>query len=749
MSKELDKLIEQMLSERINIRFTDFEDINGTEYPSAQDLEDKLNLPTSPDDVAVSNIRNVTKLDKSPKDLTDTDVKRAYDTSTRTPKFKGAEYIRSNTTDRGLKKDFNTKYNKGTIGKAKKESTKAYNTAKKSVTNALGKKDTIERFQVWDTLWLNWGKRNDQDPLVKKPDLSKGGSKTTVLVDIFKDSFEGDDLLRLLAAHRRYAATGREPVVRLKAEVMKDISKIEKKKIRDEPKYTSNPYEANDALSLKYFRGTKNKDPNYNYTIFSENEITPWFLDKGSIQNQLIIEDLLNDEDKHKNYLKTFSDMKTDSTLAEKVFLYNITVFQAAIQRFQIDTSKSEFWKKMVSSYSEKTKVDPEVKPDLERTSVTNPAIMSQAAGKGRMLANQFTMFETFFEGTPVENNPLETLSKRVKKITDFSKELYDVDGINEDQKTQFSMPSADGETIDLNRTANKYVDFLNKTMVLDYFNTMAKELDSGAGAYVFEAFCAYLAGGRVAGKETGLKGGMGETDFFFDSGAKGSAKYLATNRKFSQSVDNFLQGVTVTYVFAAKKGKEVVTKRGKTKRGTASDPDEIHVIDMYVVDVKRLDQKVTDDKASFEISAYGQEAQILELDVKSTSVYFDVDKFTPAGTMYLVSKNKESIMDDLGKLADTMDKDSEIAEDQFKNLVKYFKETFSNLESAKQKVSEYSNTGEKDHGSEALKGMRSAQRNFKKAAGIIKPNEKLQENKKNLGLDQLIQAIAKQKLLK
>ena len=170
----------------------------------------------------------------------------------------------------------------------------------------------------------------------------------------------------------------------------------------------------------------------------------------------------------------------------------------------------------MVARYKTTTANDPKAKGGLERNTIADQPFMSQAAGEGKMLDSQFSMFKTFFEGTPTGDSALETLSARVKKLgQDFTKELYDAPP-NEVTNVSYWDPRIldnDG-LVDKDKSNNQYVEILGMTEdSLITLTRWRKNWTLWSGPYIFEAFCAYLAGGRVAGKEKGLKGGDKETD--------------------------------------------------------------------------------------------------------------------------------------------------------------------------------------------------------------------------------------------
>ena len=146
------------------------------------------------------------------------------------------------------------------------------------------------------------------------------------------------------------------------------------------------------------------------------------------------------------------------------------------------------------------------------------------------------------------------------------------------------------------------------------------------------------------------------------------------------------------------------------------------------------MDQSEKDGKVLFNIAASGQASEKANLQVTDAHVEFNVKNFSPAGTVYLVQKDKKSIMANLDKLAEKMDADSSNAYNQFKALTEYFTKTFKHLESAKDKVSEYSNTGTMSLGTAAQKDMSDASTQFQGVMDIVQtkqPTQQVSESKK------------------
>ena len=753
MSKELDKLIEQVLAEKINV------DLKGV--TSKNVLKQKLGLPDRPapkyDDILA--LRNK---DKDPENLTDKDVETAYSVKNSTSAVKGAEDLRkrSKTLAQDIEAIYSDSDYKANLDQKAQAKQNTFNAEVKKAAKAIKAKTSLT------------DKYKELEDQVDK--LTSG--KKAKATQIFIQSFNNDEMLNLASLQQagKLAIKGNPEITKL----IKGSAELRRQQEFSggitEKGYTSFlTQDINGSNALTYYKSETGDKTNYNYTVIGNqaNSIEPWYLDGSDSDNIQRIANLLNNinNPKVRAYLDFFHNHS--GGVEDKIFIHNLKVFQAAITNENISTKEGalkDWWEgKMVARYKTITAKDPKVKARLKRTAITDPPFMSQAAGEGQMLDSQFSMFKTFFEGTPTGGSALETLSARVKKLTDFTKELYDAP-LNEVTNVSFwDLKDVDSDgLVDKDKSNNQYVEYLNKIMIFDYFNAMAKELDSGAGPYVFEAFCAYLAGGRVAGKEKGLKGGMGETDFLFDNGDRGSAKYLQSKTKFSQAADNFLQGVTVTYVFASKKGTKTVQVKdpadpSKTKDQDVevgeSDPDLIHYIDLYVVNVTRLDQ-TEGDTITFNITAANapkprgtkpaaDASQNINLKKKDTKVEFDVSTFDPVGRVFLVEKNKKNIMSKLDLLSQKMDSDENIALKQFAELTKYFKSTFDNLGKAKERVSEYSNTGKMEKGIEALTAMEMADTDFTQVITIVQSGAApVTENK---SIDSLIESIIKKNLFK
>jgi len=384
----------------------------------------------------------------------------------------------------------------------------------------------------------------------------------------------------------------------------------------------------------------------------------------------------------HADYLKKY--IKHNEDYARNA----VYIMKSLVQNGELPSS-NKFYHLAQLEYkkNEKAKLTaPADRGDLDRQTITAPEISTQGIESGKMLSSQFHMFDKFVQGTD-SSSPRETLKNRVKKITDFSDELYNVN--------EATTPAS----------SDKYFDFFNKTMMMDYINKMVFEMDSMAGAYTFEAFCAYLAGGISGGKTKGLSGKMGATDFSTSDGNKGSAKYLKTMSEFKQSAGDFVVNQPITYVFAS--------KRDSSSKGVSS-PDEIHEIEMFVLEAKLVDETKLPHK--FEING-----RIEKISQKDGSYVFTAKDADSAGTLRLRTSSNELVTKNLSALADGIGSD-------VKQAFESFKATMSDLLKAKDNIEIYVQKGDiaddddasKNVGAVASEKLQSANLNFDKVKATI-----------------------------
>ena len=384
----------------------------------------------------------------------------------------------------------------------------------------------------------------------------------------------------------------------------------------------------------------------------------------------------------HADYLEKY--IKNNEEYARNA----VYVMKFLVQNKKL-SSNNKFYLLAQEEYKKNEKENltaPSDRDSLRRKTLTAPEISTQGIESGKMLASQFHMFDKFIQGTGGTSTK-ETLKTRVKKMTDFSDELFNIN--------EAATPTS----------SDKYFDFFNKTMMMDYINKMVFEMDSMSGAYTFEAFCAYLAGGISGGKTKGLSGKMGATDFSTADGGKGSAKYLKTMSEFKQSAGDFVVNQPITYIFAS--------KRDSSSKGVSS-PDQIHEIEMYVVEAKLIDE--TSLPHEFEINGRSK-----KINQKDGSYIFKAEDADSAGTLRLRTSSKDLVTDNLTALANGIGSD-------VKTAFESFKITMTDLLKAKDNIEIYVQKGaipdpddaSKDVGTIASEKLQSANVNFDKVKAKI-----------------------------
>jgi len=225
----------------------------------------------------------------------------------------------------------------------------------------------------------------------------------------------------------------------------------------------------------------------------------------------------------------------------------------------------------------------------------------------------------------------------------------------------------------------------------MDIFNNFAKIIDSGSGAYFFEAFLALMSGGKSGGKESGVAGGMGEADFITASGGKGSAKYLAKGSDVEQSWKNFVPGQAVEYIIAYKADKQ--------DRPT-SDIEALYKIVLYRVLVENVDgQQVKINDAVKQVS-----------DVVNNGT-LSIKQFLSGaeiGDFILPQTDNRSVTDFLKDGGNFVDK-------EVGNALEYFANIMKSLKDMKSKTVTFSSSGKPADAEAALREVPSFQENIGK----------------------------------
>lgn len=353
-----------------------------------------------------------------------------------------------------------------------------------------------------------------------------------------------------------------------------------------------------------------------------------------------------------------------------------------------------------------------------------------------------------------------DTFQGRIKKISEFSQNLA-------------SASDNDDDAVKKLRTMGP-LRFTQYALVLDYLASIAKQVDAGSGAYMFETFLAALAGGYVTGKETTVSGQMGGADFTFGKdGVRGSSKYLKPGSDASQAASGFEKEEYVHYVIAR---KILETKTGSRKTDDVSSTDVDQVIG-FQINYPIL--QVVEPKSVF---------QFIELKNGKPTPYKTIDLFRAAKTGD-ITKAKGGAVDRI-KIPTTINSlgvlqiatiNGERYRDLLSDAIEYiggdikqvfvqFQTAFDKVNSAKESVGSYSISGKQQDGNKAIQdllaykdalklvfeklkdvGFSKASAANKQATGYEAPDEeeinKLSENKKNQtkslkDLDKLIERV-------
>ena len=313
-----------------------------------------------------------------------------------------------------------------------------------------------------------------------------------------------------------------------------------------------------------------------------------------------------------------------------------------------------------------KSKIQTQDKPQsVFQFDISNAGMQDSTPTMGPALKNVFDTIGLYDE----------TLYGRIEKISIFSNTLIE---------------AAEGGTTaaDLLKRAG-LLKFTRYVMVLDYLNTIAKNVDAGAGAYLFETFLAALAGGNVAGKETTATGQMGGADFTFGNNplARGSSKYLKGSSKATQSPKGFEKKEYIHYVIA----KKVLDAAGGKE--SSMDIDQILGFDIYYPVVA-----VVEPKKKFQF--YKVKNKEIE---KSGSVFSTTDTFEiPATSEYYISTLKLVTVKG-EKFRDVLDKALKEVGGDFEAAFREFQTAFDSVAQAKESVGVYSTSGKQADGDKAI----------------------------------------------
>tara|TARA_R100001079_G_scaffold110318_2_gene85388 strand:- start:1936 stop:3498 length:1563 start_codon:yes stop_codon:yes gene_type:complete len=354
----------------------------------------------------------------------------------------------------------------------------------------------------------------------------------------------------------------------------------------------------------------------------------------------------------------------------------------------------------------------------VDDPSITSPNIQTGLGDRAEMTAEQKNYFDRFF----AMNSTGTDLSTRLKTLTDFSLLIANSKGAKQVKNALKGRYTAGSKT-DLMKLSQNFIVNIG---ILDMFNNFAKNIDHGAGAYYFETFLAYISGGQAGGKITGIAGGMGEADFLKADGTKGSAKYYQDGSKISQSWKNFTEGFPVEYVIAYKTDKQ----------GTkTSDIEALYNLDIYRVIVEKT--------GPTEVSIEGNKYDLTKnKDLIDGDGQLIISKRTgdwnKIGTFIMPQTNKKTLTEFASEAAKGIDT---VVEDTFKK----FKTLLDDLRQLKTATQDYSTEPTITKGEDALRKSEKYSKDLK----LLATNYGQTIKESNLSLDQLIESIIEEKLLK
>jgi|TARA_R110000824_G_scaffold190728_1_gene372254 hypothetical protein len=313
----------------------------------------------------------------------------------------------------------------------------------------------------------------------------------------------------------------------------------------------------------------------------------------------------------------------------------------------------------------------------------------------------------------------------------------------------------------------------LSEILILDLFNLVYKQVDSGSGAYYFEAILAFIAGGKVLGKLKTDAGKMGAADFSDAYGGYGSAKFYGLPQGITQAANGFrdLYGkhiadgkpdpLKVTYAVAIKKedvtqfGKAAAlpididpyaqdreyVKKGLPQKAGTSDPARIMASEIFMPVVEYTEvlngTPLPPGEGRFKIN--GQDVKPIDGDIVLDKHLGD--PISP--NLFITSMRTESFREYIEKTI--TNQKGEIIE-----TFKYFKGYFDELTKAEKTAKKYSATGVPADANVVQDHLISADSLFASLRGSIDKDKKTRgivESKSPL--DGLIESIIKKKLLK
>jgi hypothetical protein len=276
----------------------------------------------------------------------------------------------------------------------------------------------------------------------------------------------------------------------------------------------------------------------------------------------------------------------------------------------------------------------------------------------------------------------------------------------------------------------------------------MAKEIDHGAGAYLFEHFLALICGGAVEGKSKTDQNKMGATDFTMANGQKGSAKYYGKGQNLTQAARGFEKGTT-TYVVALK--KQGIEQIGKTSRGT-SDPDRLIAVELYFFDVVRTRSPGASSKGNYALTINGDPVALTSKTKNDDNPTVNLTKYVQGSgdVLYLAEVYTQTFREMVGKAIEKTSKSEKI---KLKTAFALMQRMYDDLTNAEQKSKVY--IAETDPskriaaGESTLQSLDTSKQSFGEIINALEYQETYDIKtdtikKESNSIDQLIEAVMK-----
>jgi hypothetical protein len=370
---------------------------------------------------------------------------------------------------------------------------------------------------------------------------------------------------------------------------------------------------------------------------------------------------------------------------------------ESVIARANVKIEKEDFYKSNKKYFDDISKLSQEALNNLEREiaaaaereqSVSSPVIKTAQGDVGIFPKDQEDLVERLLSS-------FTTIEARMAEINRISRDFYVA--VTDAAKLKTKQPSQ----------------LLSEIMLIDIFNSMLKEFDSGSGAYLFEHFLALVTGGIVLGKSKTKAGKMGSADFKMvtDAGTSqekvelGSAKFYQNASQAKQAVSGYQDlwernapdtgatpgehEVSVTYVIAGK--KQDVTQEGDPTKGS-SDPARLIGAEIYT-------PVVTYNGSVFKING-------VPVKPKGGEISFSKNLGDSLGMLYVTTTRTSTFKE---MLEAGIEKQSQNVKDLFESFKSYFKE----LDKASSEAKSYIAKGDVTQGERTYQSLRKAETNF------------------------------------